>query len=555
MKKKLFTLCAAALFAATAVQAANVTVSDTITSSTTWSASNIYTLQGYIFVKNGATLTIEPGTIIKGDTTNPGSLIITRGAKIMARGTASAPIVFTSARGKGRRAPGDWGGVLLLGKSPANSQDAVTGDPKIEGFPATVNQEVLRFGGTDTADNSGELSYVRIEFAGIPLTVNNEINGLTLGGVGNGTKIDHVQVSYSGDDAIEWFGGTVNCSHLITWGCIDDDYDTDNGFSGNVQYGISVRDVNKFDPPSKSNAFESDNDAKGTRNKPLTRCVFSNMTCIGPKKGDTATAVNSAFLAGARIRRNSRMSLFNSIIIGWGDAIYFDGARTKDAFEADSAQLENNLLAGNSRSFKVSSDIPTYDFAGYFNNSSRNNIVKAKASDAGLINPFDLTKPDFAPATTSIAVGKASYKDPLVQRGFFNKTSNFMGAVAPAGDNTSGWNFGFAVYDPQNFDYSTAGVTGVDEHTAPASGIDVVRAYPNPSNGQTTVQFSSYKAQHTALNIYDVTGKIVLTVPAKMYPMGVNTIQFDATTLNNGIYIVRLETEAGNISTRISILK
>lgn len=165
-----------------------------------------YILKGWVYIANGAELTIEPGTIIKGDKQTKASLIAERGGKLIAQGSASEPIVFTSEEAPGNRKPGDWGGVILCGKARNNQTEM-----QIEGGPRT------KHGGNDDADNSGVLSYVRIEFAGYPFNTDQEINGLTLGSVGSGTKIDHVQVSYSNDDSYEWFGGTVNCKYLVAY--------------------------------------------------------------------------------------------------------------------------------------------------------------------------------------------------------------------------------------------------------------------------------------------------------------------------------------------------
>lgn len=215
-----------------------------------------YTLKGWIYIANGAELTLQPGTVIKGDKTSKASLIVERGGKLHAQGTKSEPIVFTSAQPKGNRKPGDWGGIILCGKAPNNQKEM-----QIEGGPRT------RHGGSDPADNSGTLSYVRIEFAGYPFQANQEINGLTMGSVGSGTKIDHIQVSYSNDDSYEWFGGTVNCKHLIAYKGWDDDFDTDNGFCGKVQFCLSIRDSRIADT-SNSNGFESDNWKDGTNLSP-----------------------------------------------------------------------------------------------------------------------------------------------------------------------------------------------------------------------------------------------------------------------------------------------
>jgi hypothetical protein len=152
-------------------------------------------LDGWVYVKSGATLTIEPGTVIRGSKANKGALIIEKGARIIAEGTASDPIIFTSNQDAGSRSYGDWGGVIVLGNATVNKVD-----PVIEGGPTST------YGGSDDADNSGVLKYVRIEFPGIAFQPDKEINGLTMGGVGTGTEIDYVQVSFSGDDSYEWFG-------------------------------------------------------------------------------------------------------------------------------------------------------------------------------------------------------------------------------------------------------------------------------------------------------------------------------------------------------------
>ena len=223
----------------------NQTITSNITSNTTWTAGNVYLLQGQIYVKNNATLTIEPGTIIMGDKAVQGSgLFITKGAKLMAEGTVNAPIVFTSNQPAGSRAAGDWGGVILLGKAANNQANGIA---NIEGLAPTTDTE---FGGgttPDNNDNSGSLKYVRIEFPGYAYQQDKEINGLTLGSVGAATQIEYVQVSFSNDDAYEWFGGTVNARHLVSYRNLDDDFDTDYGYSGNVQFGLIVRDPNIAD--------------------------------------------------------------------------------------------------------------------------------------------------------------------------------------------------------------------------------------------------------------------------------------------------------------------
>ena len=171
-----------------------------------------------------------------------------------ALGQKGNPIIFTSNRPAGQRNSGDWGGVLILGRAPVNKVE-----PLIEGGIIGGS-----YGGTDPNDNSGVFRYVRIEYPGYRFQLNNEVNGLTMGGVGRGTEIHHVQVSYSDDDSYEWFGGTVDAKYLVALGGTDDEFDTDFGWKGNLQFGFGLRDQNRWDPTGQSNGFESDNDGSAT---------------------------------------------------------------------------------------------------------------------------------------------------------------------------------------------------------------------------------------------------------------------------------------------------
>src|SRR5215217_1882880 len=256
--------------------AATETLEGTIAANTTLDASKVYLLKNFVYVKDGVTLTIPAGTVIRGDKNTKGTLVVTRGAKIVAEGTAAKPIVFTSNQEVGSRAPGDWGGIILLGKSTNNIPG---GTGLIEGG---LTLPEGNHGGTDAADNSGVLKYVRVEFPGIAYATNNEINGITFGSVGSGTTVDYVQVSFSGDDSFEWFGGTVNAKHLVSIANVDDVFDFDNGFSGKLQFLVAQRDPALADQAGQSNGIESDNSEKVWNSSPRTRPVISNMTIIGP---------------------------------------------------------------------------------------------------------------------------------------------------------------------------------------------------------------------------------------------------------------------------------
>ena len=313
------------------------TVSADITTNTAW--SGVILLQNKIYVKNNATLTIAPGTIIRGDKVTQGSLIITRGAKINAQGTSTQPIIFTSNEAVGNRNEGDWGGIVLLGLARNNQPGGVA---NIEGIVATTDTQ---YGGAFDNDNSGTIKYVRIEFAGIALEPNKEINGITFGSVGSATTVDYVQVSHSGDDSFEWFGGTVNCKHIIAYRGLDDDFDTDFGYRGKVQFALSIRDKDVSDAPGDSNSFECDNDAAGSTATPKTRPIFSNVTLVGPKgNGSIALPVGEKFEKAFRLRRNSAVSVLNSLVTGWEKGLSIEGAPVVANLNGDTMVFVNNVL-------------------------------------------------------------------------------------------------------------------------------------------------------------------------------------------------------------------
>ena len=313
------------------------TVSTDIITNTTW--SGVVRLNNKVYVKNNATLTIAPGTIIRGDKVTQGTLIVTRGAKIIADATAANPIIFTSNEAVGARNEGDWGGLILLGLAKNNQPGGVA---NIEGIVPTTDSQ---FGGNFDNDNSGILRYVRVEFAGIALEPNKEVNGITFGSVGSGTVVDYVQVTLSGDDSFEWFGGTVNCKHLIAYRGLDDDFDCDFGYRGKVQFALSIRDKDLYDAPGDSNSFECDNDAAGSTAQPKTRPVFSNVTLVGAKgNGTTALPAGEKFEKAFRLRRNSAVSVLNSLVTGWEKGVSIEGAPVVANLNGDTMVFVNNIL-------------------------------------------------------------------------------------------------------------------------------------------------------------------------------------------------------------------
>jgi hypothetical protein len=412
----------------------------------TLKAQFTYKLRGLVYVTNGAVLTIEPGTKIVGETGKNGGLIICRSAKIIADGTVDKPIVFTSE--SATPAPGDWAGLVILGNAPTNA--TFNGQPGIGEIEGGINNSdglgLYGLGASSNpADNSGILRYVRIEYAGYAFLPDKEINGLTMGGVGNQTIIDYVQVYRANDDSFEWFGGTVNCKHLIAYKGLDDDWDLDNGYSGKVQFGISLRDSSVADI-SGSNGFEVDNDASGSTATPQTSAVFSNMTVIGPR-ATLSNVGNSNFKRGMHLRRNSSISIFNSVIMGWPIGLLVDGSAGRPTdlnLTAGSMVLANNIIASNNTQFSYSASASaptgwsTTDLSNYFNLPANANSVLAVNADVNLTAPFKYDNSvDFNPAAGSPALTGASFANAKLATGFTAVTHK---GAAAAGDTWwKGW--------------------------------------------------------------------------------------------------------------------
>ena len=415
-----------------------------ITADLTINAADKNFMKGFVYVKSGATLTIEAGSVIKGVSVSPGekaaSLIIEPGAKIIAEGTVDKPIVFTSDKEPGKRLTGDWGGLIICGNARVNR----TNQPTIEGGPGTL------YGNTTSdefnAESSGKLKYVRIEFAGYPLEPDKEINGLTFGGVGSGTEVEFVQVSFSNDDSYEWFGGTVNAKHLIAYKGWDDDFDTDFGYTGKLQFLLSVRDKNIADT-SDSNGFESDNDGDGSSNTPLTKPVFSNVTLIGPFYGKvsdktqaeveakTADAANGAkggkFQAAMHLRRNSSLNVYNSVFTGWP---YGLRATDKKGQANDGIAIENVIFAGMWKNFYEDEKVSENFFNRAGNNTVLENTQQIIAKDG-----------DYSSVVVDAVKGADFSK---LADSFFEKVT-YKGAF----DGTNDWTEGWTNWDPQNTVY------------------------------------------------------------------------------------------------------
>ncbi|MBP6386165.1 MAG: Ig-like domain repeat protein [Pseudarcicella sp.] len=444
-----------------------------IVTDTRLTADNIYKLVGYVKVgredvagtiSNTAILTIEPGTVIVGERLSKGTLIVLRGSKIIADGTADKPIVFTSDAMPGARRAGDWGGLVICGKAPNNLPLA---SRELEGAYGAFH------GGDDVNDNSGILRYVRVEYAGIPINTDQEVNSFSFGSVGAGTIIENLQASYGNDDSFEWFGGTVNCKNLISYKCIDDDFDTDNGYSGKIQFAIAIRDKDLADK-SGSNGFESDNDKTGSTSAPMTSATFANVTLVGPK-ATAATEINGFHQNGIQLRRSSKLKVYNALITGFRSGVYVDsqvGGQTKVFAATGELVLKNIVLAGvdgfgangygavekgfgnpvvsveqaskaeDQKAILIGEKAPIDWFTAITGNVSMMRNATLGLND----NLWLAGRPTFllpATATQLLNVALPTTLDP-----WFTRTT-YVGAFGTTNDWTEKW----ASFDPQNFNY------------------------------------------------------------------------------------------------------
>jgi len=325
----------ASLCLAGAANAAEILVTSNIATSTTWTANNTYNLQQQIYVLPGATLTIEPGTIIASDTGIGGSLAVCRGAQIIADGTQSAPIIFTSKAdvatwssgnpqtGTWRAAANEWGNLTIMGSAyiseniiaantPApNAANFAPMEGLVEAFPGDTN---VRYGGGNDDDDSGSLRYCSFRYGGKVIGLNNELNGLSLGGIGRGTEIDHVEIMNNVDDGIEIWGGTVNLKYFSIWNIGDDSLDIDQGWRGKAQFGLIVQGYSVVAAQGSGigdNAIEMDG-AEQSDYQPVTTGTLYNLTVIGqPVGGDHGTAW----------RDNCRMQIRSSIFMDLGEQL------------------------------------------------------------------------------------------------------------------------------------------------------------------------------------------------------------------------------------------
>lgn len=423
----------------------------------TLTADNVYLIKGQVFVRSGQVLTVEPGTVILGERRTRGTLIIDIGGQMIANGTLQDPIIMTSDQEPGIRDRGDWGGLVILGRANTNQPS-----PAIEGITPSVifgTQNSTQFDN----ESSGSYKYLRVEFAGIELSPNNETNGITMGGVGRGTVMENVMVSFGGDDAFEWFGGTINGKNLIVFATWDDDYDCDFGWSGNVQFALGIRYPGYADQ-SQSNGIECDNGPNDNDVQPLTTGTFSNVTFLGPiKTGSTVS--NANFAHSYDLRRRVSASIFNSVVTGYPLGIRFNQPSVLGNYQSGSGVLANNVLFATSEAnaYRAGTGVAVADVKAYW--EAENETIIGAYSDvahtAAGINPDWFfgsrlsneypSAPNFSVTSGTLLTG-ASFTNAKFNEAnrtnFFDKTVSFRGAFG-----STNWAAGWTEFNPVNAVY------------------------------------------------------------------------------------------------------
>ena len=513
-----------------------------ITATLTLDPAKVYLLRSLVVVRNGGKLIIPAGTVIRGQSNSQSSpkqyatIVVERGGYIQIDGAVANPVVLTSAKPIGSRDRGDWGGLVLCGKAVNNQGN----DIQMEGFNnVALDNTLAKHGGINDDDNSGSINNLRIEFGGVAFEPNKEINGLTFCSVGRNTTVNNVQVSFSGDDSYEWFGGTVNCKHIIAFRGTDDDFDTDFGYRGAVQFGIAFKDSFYYDlswnsssGASTSETFESDNDASGSGRLPLTTAVFSNMTCVGPiPAGMTWSQLSitqkGAFRRGIRIRRNSRLSIVNSIFMGYRNFVMFDG---------DSVLVNSGV-----KSNKVSDK----------NDLFRNNYIYGVKSSA----PAGATNTGLAEIS---AGGNVILLDSWIRNSINNNTvdtSKFVPGFLVNTNNFTAPDFRPADLNKQpNFEYGILGFYGVTQVKV-AGKVKSVSAYPNPTNGEYTVEFTSTQDFEASVFVTDLNGRIVRNISTTDVTAGNNFVNVNLSDLNSGLYFFHIQGGNSNIVYQVVVTK
>ncbi len=556
---------AVSAFAQTTVNISNADLSEG--QDYTWTKDKVYLLQDMVFVKPGSRLFIQEGTVVKGalgDGNEATGLVVTMGAQIFAEGTADEPIIFTSEIDDLNGSltelnRGLWGGLVVLGDAPTNNATE-DGTKLIEGVNEIANPEsYASYGGDDIDDNSGVIRYVSIRHTGINVgdVAGNEIQGLTMGGVGSGTTVEYVESFASNDDGFEFFGGTVNTKYLVSAFNTDDAFDWDEGFQGSHQFWFAIQSPGNAND-GYGRAAEQDGATGDENTTPFAHPVISNATYLGAGQDATPNAGDGSQLL--LFRDNTGGEYYNSIFSDHaGLAVTIEASGKVAGFDAKTRLAEGDLILQNNLWYGFGAGNTIAEFAGgedqahtrdYLSDAANANRV-ADPMLEGVSRTAGSNGLDPRPKSGSPALDASAVK--IVDNEFMT-TTDYVGAFA---DNYL-WIQSWTALDAHGY-VSNVSVSNEEEFVASMvvpTTVQLHQNYPNPFNPSTQISFSLPSAQQVTLVVYDMLGReVAVLARQQMMSAGTNYLTFDASGLSSGMYIYRLTSNQSVITKKMTLLK
>lgn len=514
----------------------------------TLTKDNEYLLDGFVYVEEGAVLNIEAGTVIKaklGEAENASALVIARGGKLLANGTKDAPIIFTSEIddvndpldlpiGKS----GLWGGVIVLGKATINTPGGVE---QIEGIPS--NEPRGTYGGNDDDDNSGVLRYVSIRHGGTNIGANNEINGLTFGGVGRGTLVEFIEVYANADDGIEFFGGTVNTKNIAVVFCEDDSFDWDEGYRGNNQFWFSIQSET-----TGNNMGENDGATDPEDSKPYAIPIVYNSTFIGSGKNSERSQSR-----GLHLRDNSGGYYKNSIFLEFGGAgIEIEDLKdslaedSKKRLETGDIQITNNIWynIGDNSFNGISPDVSgsnaySQNFVREYLSQNNNHIIDPLITKISRTNNNGLDpRPNQGPAWELERASLPSEVD-------FFQDVNYYGAFGQ-----ENWLESWTFLDKAGFLTENTS-TSVDETSS--KNLNNAYIYPNPVENIINIEFSLSLSSKVSIDLFDSFGNKVLNFDSMYLNHGNHSKSYKIDNIKTGIYFLKIVSSTENLTHKVIV--
>ncbi len=494
-----------------------------------WTSDTEYLLDGYVYLEAGGVLNIAPGTVVRakqegsnGDATS--ALIITRGAQINAIGTVDEPIIFTGEFDNlsitldfTALDNETWGGLVILGNAPVGEDG---GEDAVEGIPSENEPRVI-YGGSDATDNSGILNYVSIRHGGADIGSDNEINGLTLGGVGNGTTIDYIEIFANKDDGIEIFGGNVNITHAVVAFQGDDAFDIDESWDGYIQYAFSIQQ--DISGEIGDNAVEYDGSERVDLG-PKTVGRFYNGTFIG-----SGTSGNSN---GLRLKADGAGQFWNCVWTDIQGGVFRVEESSIDRLLAGETVFANNI-AFDFGTFEID---PGNDFEITGVEETDPQIASISRLPNNQLDPRPAT--NSSPLLTNAAIPTEAGVDVTGYRGAFS-------------DNL--WLEGWTALD--EYDYLGDISTSTIDFAQNQEGVTLSTAFPNPAQNEALFNFSLPSISPINVQINDLNGRVISTLNLGQTNAGENSFTLNLTDFRNGLYIVSLQTKNGVVTQKFTVQK